>query len=355
MKNKNGFTLIELLAVVIILGILMIIAVPSVTKYINDTRRNSYVSIAKKLVDGVRNIANSDRLKMNDRNTTYYIPSEYVKTENNKRSPYGEFTEAYIGVVLNDKGYKYYWVSRDSMGIGVKDITLIDKLETDDLEEDIPTDEITGKVRTIGVGNRSIIKILNSSNETWETIELSDTSNNVGETGGSNTSIPVATTIASCEDCVYIYTTNTLNFGTNGSVLQASDYDTNYLNVVESTGRFFFGVKLNQSTNRIEKAYVCGLDSGNSNAPFCIEGIRDNSSNTDTIFASNANLVERMSFGSTCYRGTNHIDCMTSVSDYVFSEKNSSNPWEVSIYRNVGYDMEGCFIIGDGTLFCGIR
>ena len=37
MNNKKGFTLIEALAVIIILGILIIIAVPSVTKYINST------------------------------------------------------------------------------------------------------------------------------------------------------------------------------------------------------------------------------------------------------------------------------------------------------------------------------
>lgn len=36
MKKKNGFTLIELLAVIIILGILMIIAIPSITKYISS-------------------------------------------------------------------------------------------------------------------------------------------------------------------------------------------------------------------------------------------------------------------------------------------------------------------------------
>ena len=41
MKNNKGFTLIELLAVIIILGILMIIAIPSVTKYITDSRKNS--------------------------------------------------------------------------------------------------------------------------------------------------------------------------------------------------------------------------------------------------------------------------------------------------------------------------
>ena len=45
--NKKGFTLIELLAVIIILGILMIIAIPSVTKYISDSRKSAYVDTAK--------------------------------------------------------------------------------------------------------------------------------------------------------------------------------------------------------------------------------------------------------------------------------------------------------------------
>ena len=37
--NKKGFTLIELLAVIVILGVLLAIAIPSVTKYINISKR----------------------------------------------------------------------------------------------------------------------------------------------------------------------------------------------------------------------------------------------------------------------------------------------------------------------------
>ncbi len=50
MKKKNGFTLIELLAVIIILGILMIIAIPSVTNYISNSRKSAYVDTAKEIV-----------------------------------------------------------------------------------------------------------------------------------------------------------------------------------------------------------------------------------------------------------------------------------------------------------------
>ena len=43
MKSK-GFILIELLAVIIILGILILIAIPSVTNYINNSRKSTYVN-----------------------------------------------------------------------------------------------------------------------------------------------------------------------------------------------------------------------------------------------------------------------------------------------------------------------
>ena len=42
MINKKGFTLIELLAVIVILGIIMVIAVPAITNYIEKSRMDSF-------------------------------------------------------------------------------------------------------------------------------------------------------------------------------------------------------------------------------------------------------------------------------------------------------------------------
>ena len=52
--NKKGFTLIELLAVIVILGVIMVIAVPAVTKYIDRSRKDGFTKTATGIVDAAR-------------------------------------------------------------------------------------------------------------------------------------------------------------------------------------------------------------------------------------------------------------------------------------------------------------
>ena len=186
--NKRGFTLIELLAVIIILGVLMIIAIPSVTTYIINSRKSAYIDTAKEIIGGARNLVNEGKLGMYDTNTTYYLPTKWIQTENGSSSPYGEFTKAYVGVVYNGSGYKYYWISVDTSGQGIKEVTPLDKLSTDDIESNIKDEDIEEVVTTAGVGNRSDIGIWNCDG-TWQTpIHLNDLSNNISEDGnGSST------------------------------------------------------------------------------------------------------------------------------------------------------------------------
>ena len=51
--NSKGFTLIELLAVITIMGILMMVAIPSVSRTIENSRRDTFANIAHEYVNGV--------------------------------------------------------------------------------------------------------------------------------------------------------------------------------------------------------------------------------------------------------------------------------------------------------------
>lgn len=52
--NKKGFTLIELLAVIVILGVLMVVAIPAVTKYIESAKKQAFVTNVNSLVKTVK-------------------------------------------------------------------------------------------------------------------------------------------------------------------------------------------------------------------------------------------------------------------------------------------------------------
>ena len=56
-----------------------------------------------------------------------------IKTENELKSPYWEFTEAYIGVIIDGNRYSYFWISSDSSGQGIKELTPIDMLDIDNM------------------------------------------------------------------------------------------------------------------------------------------------------------------------------------------------------------------------------
>ena len=150
--KKKAFTLIELLAVIIILGVIMIIAIPSVTKYINDSRKKSYISTAQGVVNGARTKVNEGELPLFDPYATYYIPYDMIQTENSIRTPYGEMKEAYVVVTYERTGYDYYWTSVDEAGQGINltDNSLLDVSKIQSNIKEISTDvAICGKEKII--------------------------------------------------------------------------------------------------------------------------------------------------------------------------------------------------------------
>ena len=76
MKDRKGFTLVEILAVIIIVGIIMLIAIPAVTNYISDSRKSAFLSSINKYIDIAIDDVTSLEYSVSNPEYTYYIPKK---------------------------------------------------------------------------------------------------------------------------------------------------------------------------------------------------------------------------------------------------------------------------------------
>ena len=60
MKNNKAFTLVEVIAVIVILGVVLSIAVPSITNVVNSTNKNRMKSDAELFISKVKEYVESD-------------------------------------------------------------------------------------------------------------------------------------------------------------------------------------------------------------------------------------------------------------------------------------------------------
>ena len=126
-KNKKGFTLIELLAVIVILGLLMAIAIPSVTRYITQSRVKTVTKTMDSYITAVVQEVNDGSYHFSDSTKIYAIPIECVSLEKGGTSPFGEWmqaNDAYWAYVLvqydsENYNYKYGFTFKDSAGYGM--------------------------------------------------------------------------------------------------------------------------------------------------------------------------------------------------------------------------------------------
>ena len=117
-KNKKGFTLIELLAVIVILGVIMVIAVPAVTKYIDKSRKDSFVSSAEMYINAVQTKVSNGDINVPDGETEkIYINN--IDLQKGGKSPYGvgyDPLKSYVGVTNDGDDYSYTIVLVDTKG-----------------------------------------------------------------------------------------------------------------------------------------------------------------------------------------------------------------------------------------------
>jgi len=135
-KKKKGFTLIELLAVIVILGLLMAIAIPSVTKYIIQSKKKTVTSTIGNYIGALTNEVNDMEYKFTEPNTVYAVPIECIELERGGASPFGSWYQgdgwAYALVQYDNEvsSYKYGFTFKDSAGYGIYPTT-IEKLNSD--------------------------------------------------------------------------------------------------------------------------------------------------------------------------------------------------------------------------------
>ena len=131
-ENKNGFTLIELLAVIVILGVLLAIAIPSVSKYINTAKKSTYIINVKEYADAAKkefNLIDTDMqlpVSTGEATVVYFDELRTALENGGKKSSYGaEFNNEYSYIMVVNDGtaekphYTYYVAALDEKGYGI--------------------------------------------------------------------------------------------------------------------------------------------------------------------------------------------------------------------------------------------
>ena len=171
MKNNKGFTLIELLAVIVILGILMMMAIPAVTKYIENSRKDAFYQTGKSYIEAARTpLLNGDYVITSTAFTglkqgetcdvppaNYYtaIPIAEIELEKGKgKSSFNRILTNGFVIAIN-KGsdtkddIEYYFAAVDAGGNGIEEFTSEANLKRSSVKKG--TAKVTTAISTVAL------------------------------------------------------------------------------------------------------------------------------------------------------------------------------------------------------------
>lgn len=196
MKNKKGFTLVELLAVIVILGVLLMIAVPAVQNVIKKTKNNATQKQAELFIDAAKKMAIIDEATSD---MVIYKLSDLDSDVDKNR-----FTGMVVALKENGS-YKYYIYLNDSVN-----------------------------KKTIGNNDNDILG--NNDNNIFKFASEDNINENV--TDGGKIFEEKSTPIVKVNNNTYSYSNNTLNkyYHAGEEVTVAIDNNTNYKGVVIKSG-----------------------------------------------------------------------------------------------------------------------
>lgn len=83
--NKKGFTLVELLAVIVVLAIIMIFAIPNVMNSVDDARKGMFKNYAQKVMNSAEQTYQTDILLNNAGKTCYTLSDLGLESSGNYR------------------------------------------------------------------------------------------------------------------------------------------------------------------------------------------------------------------------------------------------------------------------------
>lgn len=127
--NRKGFTLIELLAVIVILGVIMAIAIPSMTGYIANSKKDALLNSAQQMLSGAKDMLTSENAYPGPLEAVI-VPINELELDKGGISPYDNrefdvshnqsyvlvYNEAADHSAVTSSSYKYYIGLADKSG-----------------------------------------------------------------------------------------------------------------------------------------------------------------------------------------------------------------------------------------------